>query len=184
VITWSRTGGIAGLRETMRIGLDRRVVADGNGRGTEGRLSRRRYRRLRGPLDDARLETRKARYPAPGAADTLAAARARWRHAGLRSYRFRLRVSCFCPEAGVERVIRVRAGRPHGGKGADTVVDTVPEMFRQIRDALDSDRSGDVTVRYDPELGYPRSASIDRIEMAIDDEISWTARGLRPLPAG
>jgi hypothetical protein len=114
----------------------------------------------------------------------LAAARARWRRAGLRSYRFRLRVSCFCPGAGEERTIRVRDGRPHGGEGADAVVDTVPEMFRQIRDALRSDDSGDVAVRYDEKLGYPRRASIDRIEMAIDDEISWTARGLRALPAG
>lgn len=78
-------------------------------------------------------------------------------------------------------MIRVRDGRPHGGRGADTVVDTVPEMFAQIADALESPDSGEVDVTYDPERGFPRSASVDRIRMAIDDEISWTADRLRPL---
>ena len=234
VMTWSRTGGIAGVRETLRIGIDRRTVADDNGRRITGRLGRRHYARLRRILDEARLGSidDPQGYPVadafvyavgyrgdrvvldetddvperlrralaelsrvfenlrhrPALVDpqhaALNAARARWRDAGLRSYRFRLEVSCYCPDAGVERVIRVRDGRPQGGKGADRSVDTVPEMFRQIRDALDNPDAGDVEVRYDAELGYPRAASLDRIKMAIDDEISWTARGLRALPAG
>lgn len=231
VIAWSRTGGIAGLRQTMRIGLDRRIVAFANGRRIEARLPRKRYRALRRLLEQAHLESIPARNPNPGAADTfrytvgyrgrtvaadetrvperlqkalralwyvwddlehdrlrlvdaqhadLAAARARWRRAKLHGdYRFRLRVSCFCPEAGVERTIRVRDGKPHGGRYADLSVDTVPEMFRLIARALDDPDAGDVDVRYDDALGYPRRASVDRIEAAIDDEISWTARGLR-----
>lgn len=231
VITWARTGGFAGVSDSLRIGTGRRAVALRDGERFTRRLSARRYAHLRALLDRAHLESLKPRYPAPGAADTfqyavgyrghsvqadetkvperlgpvlaalgrvfddlqdrpalndprraaLSAARARWRTAGLRSYRFRLRVVCYCPGAGTRRTIRVRDGKPHGGQGADSVVDTVPEMFGQIAAALNSSRSGDVAVRYDAELGYPRSASIDRIKAAIDDEISWSAGGLRPL---
>jgi hypothetical protein len=230
VMTWSRTGGFAGVSHSLRVGTGRRAVAVRDGQRFEKRLSPTRYERLRALLDEARLETLKPRYPAPGAADTfqyavgyrghtvsadetkvparlkpalaalskvfddvaagqafrapendaLADARARWRAANLRSYRFRLRVACFCPGAGRHRVIRVRDGRPHGGNGAQTAVDTVPEMFRQIAEALRSSEAGEVSVRYDQALGYPRRASIDHIEAAMDDEISWTADRLRP----
>src|SRR4051794_35609740 len=99
----------------------------------------------------------------------LAAARAKWRKHGLRSYRFRLRVFCFCPVSQSPHTIRVRNGKPKGAtSGAEESVDTVPEMFRQIAEALRDPRAGDVTVSYDPVLGYPRKASLDRI-LAVAD---------------
>jgi hypothetical protein len=120
------------------------------------------------------------RYADPDHA-ALAAARAKWRKHGLRSYRFRLRVVCFCPGRGEAHTIRVRNGRPEGAAGAEKLVDTVPEMFHQIARALGDPKAGDVTARYDPVLGYPREASIDSIKNAVDDEISWSANRLKPL---
>lgn len=120
------------------------------------------------------------RYTDPQHA-ALAQARARWREHALRSYRFRLRVVCFCPARGEAHVIRVRRGKPHGASGAETLVDTVPEMFRRIAHALDDPKAGDVSAKYDPVLGYPREVSLDPIKNAIDDELSWSASRLKAL---
>jgi hypothetical protein len=79
-------------------------------------------------------------------------------------------------------VITVRNGHPHGAAGALRELDTVPEMFAAIRGALHDPSAGDVTVSYDRHLGFPRSASIDRIKNAVDDEIGWTANHFRRLP--
>lgn len=135
---------------------------------------------LQKTYDDIFASSERRRYTDPQHA-ALARARARWRSRGLRSYRFRLRVSCFCPNAGKAHAIRVRDGKPNGATGAATLVDTVPEMFRRIARALDDPKAGDVSATYDPVLGYPRTASIDEIKNAIDDELSWTADRLRPL---
>ena len=95
----------------------------------------------------------------------------------LRDYRFRLRVYCF----GRAVTITVRNGRPHGATGFQKQFDTVPELFGQIRRALDDPKAGHVDVRYDARRGFPRHASIDRIKNAIDDEISWTVDRFRVL---
>jgi hypothetical protein len=84
-------------------------------------------------------------------------------------------VRCFCPSAGHAVTVTVRDGRPHGATGYAKQLDTVPEMFRAIRTALDDPHAGDVSARYDSKRGFPRRASIDRIKNAIDDEIGWTA---------
>jgi hypothetical protein len=104
-----------------------------------------------------------------------------WGRQHLRDYRFRMRVRCFCPSAGHAVLVTVRDGRPHGVTGFPKRLDTIPEMFRAIRGALDDSRADDVTVRYDVRRGFPRSASIDRIKNAIDDEVGWTADRFRPL---
>ena len=44
-----------------------------------------------------------------------------------------------------------------------------------------SNEAGDVSVRYDRKRGYPTDVSLDRIRLAIDDEIYWTTRGLVAL---
>ena len=100
--------------------------------------------------------------------------RARWARQHLRDYRFRLRVTCFCPFRGRAVTVVVRHGRPHGAGDSQKQLDTVPEMFAQIRRALDDPKAGEVAVRYDRHRGFPRNVSIDRIKNAIDDEIAWT----------
>ena len=135
---------------------------------------------LQKTYDDIFASSERRRYTDTQHA-ALAQARARWRSHRLRSYRFRLRVSCFCPNAGDPHVIRVRNGRPHGANATERLVDTVPEMFRRIAGALDDPKAGNVSVTYDPVLGYPRSASVDQIKAAADDELSWSADHLKPL---
>lgn len=50
--------------------------------------------------------------------------------------------------------------------------DTVEKLFDAIQDAIKRD-ADEVTVTYDPALGYPSNISIDFEEMAIDDEITF-----------
>jgi uncharacterized protein DUF6174 len=128
--------------------------------------------------------------PAVGAADDRASQRRAlnknrtlWAQQHVRDYRFRLRVRCFCPEARRAVIVTVRDGRPRGAGGFQKRLDTVPELFSAIRRALDDSRAGEVAVRYDRRRGFPRTASIDRIRNAIDDEIGWTADHFRVLEA-
>lgn len=112
----------------------------------------------------------------------LAHNRALWSSQHVRDYRFRLRVTCFCAGVGKPVTVTVRNGKPVGAKGAAAGLATVPAMFKEIASALADPKSGDVTVRYDTHRGFPRSASVDRIKRAADDEIGWTMDRFRPLP--
>jgi hypothetical protein len=112
----------------------------------------------------------------------LQAAQAKWKAQHLRSYRFRLRVQCFCPDVARPMTIVVRGGRSTGARGSWRFLATVPRLFAQIRQALDDPEAGAVVAHYDARRGFPRSVSIDRIRSAIDDEISWTADRFAPLP--
>jgi hypothetical protein len=104
-----------------------------------------------------------------------------WGDQHLHDYRFRLRVRCFCPSARHAVTVTVRDGRPVGAAGFQRRLDTVPELFDAIHRALDDPKAGAVTVRYDGRRGFPRTASIDQIKNAIDDEIGWTVDRFRPL---
>jgi hypothetical protein len=126
--------------------------------------------------------------PAPAAATVQGDERAqlernvaRWEDQHVRDYRFRLRVQCFCPSARHAVTVTVRDGRPAGATGFQKRLDTMPELFDAIRGALDDPKAGAVTVRYDGRRGFPRTASIDRIKYAIDDELGWTVDRFRPL---
>lgn len=112
----------------------------------------------------------------------LADARALWRERGVRDYRFRLTVRCFCPDAGRPTTVTVRNGRARGASGFGARVGTFQRMFARIQRALDDPAAGAVVVRYDRRRGFPRSASIDQVKLAIDDEIGWTVDRFRPLP--
>jgi hypothetical protein len=77
--------------------------------------------------------------------------------------------------------VTVRKGRPHGATGFQKQLDTVPKMFGHIERALGDPKAGDVSIRYDARRGFPRSASIDAIKNAVDDEIGWTVDRFRVL---
>jgi hypothetical protein len=106
---------------------------------------------------------------------------ARWDARHLRDYRFRLRVACSCPAGNRPVTITVRNGRPRGAPRFVRALDTIPKLFSEIRRALDDPKAGNVTARYDTRRGYPRSASIDRIKNAVDDEFGWTLDRFRVL---
>jgi hypothetical protein len=109
-------------------------------------------------------------------------ARALWASQHVRSYRYRLRLSCFCPqEVRGPVTIVVRNGRPRGTSGFHKQLDTVRELFTKISRALKDEKAGDVSARYDRRRGFPREASIDQIKLAIDDELSFTVDRFRVL---
>jgi hypothetical protein len=120
---------------------------------------------------------------APAAADPtreavkLAAARERWSAQHARDYTFRLRLSCFCVLREPVK-IHVRDGKPRGTPRALRRFDTVPELFKRIREEID--RGGDgLDARYGALTGVPRDFSADPLPRAIDDEYSVTVRRLR-----
>jgi hypothetical protein len=118
----------------------------------------------------------------PSDSAKLKQARALWAKQHVRDYSFRLKLSCFCPP-DVRRsvIVTVHNGRPHGAPASSRHIDTFPEMFARIGETLTKPGSGGATVRYDARRGFPRSASLDPIKLAADDEYSWTADRFRVL---
>jgi hypothetical protein len=116
----------------------------------------------------------------PGQTAQLAQKRALWNHQHLRSYAYRLQISCFCPDRQPV-TITVRNGVSHGGSGFGAQLSTVPKLFGTIQRALSSPTGRVAAVHYDLTRGFPRSASIDPIIGAIDDEFGWTITGFHRL---
>jgi Family of unknown function (DUF6174) len=112
----------------------------------------------------------------------LERARTLWNKQHVRDYSFRVTLSCFCP-ADVRKpvIVTVRKGRPHGAPASHREIDTFPEMFARIATTLTNPNSGGARVRYDAHRGFPRSASLDPIKGAVDDELSWTVDRFRVL---
>lgn len=93
----------------------------------------------------------------------LDAARAQWKAANVRDYEFTLRESCFCPPADPERSV-VRDGAATQGR-------TIEQVFDIVQQEIDS-RPDQFSATYG-EHGIPLHMSVDRIEMAVDDEYAF-----------
>jgi uncharacterized protein DUF6174 len=107
--------------------------------------------------------------PTQGPRVLLARARERWAAQHLRSYRFRLRLSCDCGAASARALeITVLDGRPVGARYFAGQLQTVPEMFRLIGQVLDDPSAGGASVRYDAGRGFPRAGRLDSISWVID----------------
>ncbi|MEA2219450.1 MAG: hypothetical protein QOJ35_2076 [Solirubrobacteraceae bacterium] len=119
----------------------------------------------------------------PGIADgskqrRLDRARRDWRAAGLRSYRYMLTRTCYCPP--LARTIVVHAGRP----AADTPKEladeaTVPRLFRRIQRAIDA-KVARISVTYG-RRGVPRSIYVDVDRRIADEEIGYEIGQFTPL---
>jgi len=116
--------------------------------------------------------------------------RATWEEAGIDSYTYQLTRSCFCPgpfgpitvtvvDGKVESVTHGRKQTPVGEDELGERPLTVDELFGYVDEA--TGKADDVAVDYDPDLGYPTRISVDWYRNAIDDEMSFTAGGLRIL---
>lgn len=110
--------------------------------------------------------------------------RARWEARGITSYRYTLRVDCFCRAELVRPVVvAVRDGAPLSvayedtGEPADRKLfsrfDTVAELFAVLDDAF-KEGAGWITAEYDPESGYPRQVFIDYVGNVADEELGWS----------
>jgi hypothetical protein len=108
------------------------------------------------------------------AQQALDKARAKWKAAKIRSYRYEARRMCFCPTTGWH-VVNVRGGVPSKQVHSDVKdIATVPRLFRQIQRAIDR-RAHDLTVTYATH-GVPAKVSIDTYENVIDEEQYFTIR--------
>jgi hypothetical protein len=116
----------------------------------------------------------------PGQTAQLAQERALWNAQHIRSYTYRLQTNCFCPNRQPV-TIKVRNGVSHGGTGLTAQLNTFPKVFSTIQRALNSPTGRVTAVHYDPTRGFARSASIDPIINAIDDEFGWTITGFHRL---
>ncbi len=124
-------------------------------------------------------------------ADELERNRRLWSSTGIDHYQVNLRRICFChPDATRERVVHVRGGTIVSVVDAETG-EAAPEellslyvdvegLFDIVEDAIHRD-AAELTVRFDPELGYPVEIRIDYDYRMADEEVTFEATGLHPL---
>lgn len=123
--------------------------------------------------------------------------RQKWEDANIANYRFQLTLSCFCPfRDQMPLTIEVRDGKVASMMYADGQAvasddinyeffleyGTMDDIFAKIEGAQADPEAGEVIVTYDPTYGFPVDASIDYIELAIDDEMVLTVSGFEQLP--
>lgn len=106
-----------------------------------------------------------------------------WKKQNIRNYRYQLSRSCFCaPKASGPIVVKVRKGKKTSitdaaGQSVDQEIfkqyDTIPKLFNVIEDAI-AKKASNLTVQYDPKLGYPTQINIDYNSQMADEEIYLT----------
>lgn len=115
----------------------------------------------------------------------LERARALWEARGAEDYRYEFRTLCFClnlhglvevRDGAVVAVTDLETGEPVTGDPFDRYP-TVEELFDTLAQWIAREPFR-MEVTYDPELGYPRSASFDFEETVIDEEQAFEASGL------
>lgn len=127
--------------------------------------------------------------PSEGAdsASDFAAARKKWDENRPESYRVTVTQLCFClTEVVTPRTVTVEGDEVTSVDppipddiGFDIEVLTVDVLFDILERALaDAD---EVVVSYNEDYGFPESISIDWIELAVDDEVTYTAESFEPL---
>lgn len=127
-----------------------------------------------------------------GPADDLARNRALWEAEGTADYEFTFQRLCFCPEEAVALVqIQVTAGAVVSvidalGQPVDSLsvaryfTITIDSLFGVVERAIAVDAYR-LTVRYDPEFGYPESIAVDYDAATVDEEMLYSAHLLIPF---
>jgi hypothetical protein len=114
----------------------------------------------------------------------LAAQRATWEQAGVDSYEFTMGIEVFGPLYGAYRIVvvddapvsMVREDESEAPLPAE-LPGTIDAVFDLLERSVSADR---FVATYDPDLGYPRSVTIDHILNAIDDELAVHVTSLTP----
>ena len=126
----------------------------------------------------------------------LAANEQKWQAQSITHYRMNVHIGCFCPfydrmpltvEVLDGKVLSVTDSQGQAVAQDDPIrsfgnerLMTMDGVFAYAREAV---RTADETkLSYDPVLGYPVSLSIDRIKLAMDDEMSVQVSELQVLP--
>ena len=127
-----------------------------------------------------------------GGQSALARNRDKWNAQGISHYRFDLTISCFCPFYEVNPVaVEVLDGKIVSMTGADG--QPLPEQYRsefeqagtmELLFAIAKENlanADQVDVTYDAAHGFPSSTVVDRIKLAVDDEISYYVENFEVL---
>ncbi|MEH2378584.1 MAG: DUF6174 domain-containing protein [Nostoc sp.] len=114
-----------------------------------------------------------------------------WRRQRIPNYRYEFTRSCNClPKATELVIIQVRNGvttsitSKETGKPVDAQLfqkyNTIPKLFNIIRNALIK-KAANLTVQYEPKIGYPTQINIDYNSQIADDEIFFTIKNLQRI---
>jgi hypothetical protein len=121
----------------------------------------------------------------PGEARDFAAARAQWEHRPFVDYTFDLRRDASWGQVGPVRAI-VRQGTIASATLVETgdAVDpavwfTIEQLFDFIPHWAKSDGVDDITIRYDPTLGFPSLIQV-RAEIGVSDVETFTITNVGP----
>jgi uncharacterized protein DUF6174 len=112
-----------------------------------------------------------------------------WYKQKIYNYRYTLTRSCFCqPKATEPVVIEVRNGVTNSityaktGQRVDPKLfqsyNTIPKLFNIIYNAIDR-KAANLSVQYNPKLGYPTQINIDYNRQIADEEIYLTIENLQ-----
>ena len=108
-----------------------------------------------------------------------------WQDAGVSHYRYDLVIGCFCPfYQDMPLTIEVKDGEVVSITSVDgTLLDesnpsyqyyleyaTIDLLFAELKSEIAE--AEEITVAYDSQYGFPTEVSIDRIKLAMDDELS------------
>ena len=116
--------------------------------------------------------------PKADVAARLRAAQARWAAAAIDDYRFTLAVYCLCPfQEPVEVTVRDGQVASVTAHGVDAPADdvswyplTMELALRAVEDQLDAE---EISVTFDPTLGYPTHVSANPDLETYDDEVNF-----------
>jgi hypothetical protein len=128
-----------------------------------------------------------------GSKSELNANRDKWDASGVSHYSFQLTISCFCPFMDIIPVsVEVKDGQivsmtdAQGKPLADNFRETfekaatVEGLFAIAEENLSN--ADQVEVTYEAQYGFPTSIVVDRIKLAVDDEVSYYADAFKILP--
>jgi hypothetical protein len=115
--------------------------------------------------------------------------RALWNSKNISSYDFTLDVNCFCGPIVTPAVVSVRSGAITSVKDPTTMA-AVPifDVYETVDGLFDFLQSGinfpahTLEANFDPQLGYPTRIDYDFVLLVADDEGSYIARNLVPIP--
>jgi hypothetical protein len=108
----------------------------------------------------------------------LDAARKKWKAARVRSYRYEIKVICFCPPAKAN-VFTVKKGAPTKYPSSYKSLASIPRLFKTIQGAID-DEVANLNVSYG-KRGVPTSIYIDRAYNIADEEVGYDVKRFTPL---
>lgn len=127
-----------------------------------------------------------------GAKSDLAKNREKWVSSGVSHYRFELTISCFCPFMDIIPVtVEVKDGKIVSMTDASgqplreefrasfEQAATVEGLFAIAEENLTN--ADQVEITYDAKYGFPASIVVDRIKLAVDDEISYHVSAFKAL---